>query len=72
MTKTYDQVKFCDFIGKAETDTLSCQTYTIKNEVPGGFPGGPVIKNLPCNAGDMGSVPGLEIKIAHAAGQLSS
>ena len=24
-----------------------------------GFPGGPVIKNLPANAGDMGSSPGL-------------
>ena len=23
------------------------------------FPGGPVIKNLPDNAGDMGSIPGL-------------
>ena len=23
------------------------------------FPGGPVVKNLPANAGDMGSVPGL-------------
>ena len=22
------------------------------------FPGGPVIKNLPANAGDMGSIPG--------------
>ena len=24
-----------------------------------GFPGGPVIKNLPANAGDTGSIPGL-------------
>ena len=23
------------------------------------FPGGPVVKNLPANAGDMGSIPGL-------------
>ena len=22
------------------------------------FPGGPVVKNLPANAGDMGSIPG--------------
>ena len=21
------------------------------------FPGGPVVKNLPCNAGDVGSIP---------------
>ena len=26
------------------------------------FPGGPVIKNLPCNAGDMGSIPGGELR----------
>ena len=25
----------------------------------GGFPGGAVVKNLPANAGDMGSSPGL-------------
>ena len=24
----------------------------------GDFPGGPVVKNLPANAGDMGSIPG--------------
>ena len=24
-----------------------------------GFPGGLVVKNLPCNAGDTGSIPGL-------------
>ena len=23
------------------------------------FPGGPVVKNPPCNVGDMGSIPGL-------------
>ena len=26
----------------------------------GDFPGGPVVKNLPANAGDMGSTPALE------------
>ena len=25
---------------------------------PGDFPDGPVFKNLPCNAGDMSSIPG--------------
>ena len=35
------------------------------------FPGGPVVKNLPSNAGDMGSVPGGGTKIPHAVGQLS-
>ena len=36
-----------------------------------GLPGGPVVKNLPSNAGDMGSVPGGGTKIPHAVGQLS-
>ena len=35
------------------------------------FPGGPVVKNLPCNAGDVGSIPGQGTKIPHDAGQLS-
>ena len=36
------------------------------------FTGGPVVKNLPCNAGDMGSIPDQGTKIPHAAEQLSS
>ena len=35
------------------------------------FPGGAVVKNLPSNAGDAGSIPGQGTKIRHAAGQLS-
>ena len=35
------------------------------------FPGGPVVKNLPSNAGDKGSIPGQGTKIPHAMGQLS-
>ena len=30
------------------------------------FPGGPVVKNLPSDAGDMGLVPGRATKIPHA------
>ena len=37
----------------------------------GDFPGGPVVKNPPSNAGDVGSIPGQGIKIPHAVGQLS-
>ena len=36
-----------------------------------GFPGGLVIKNLPGNARDTGSIPGWGIKIPHASKQLS-
>ena len=33
------------------------------------FPGGPVVKNLPCNVEDEGSIPGWGSKILHAPGQ---
>ena len=32
------------------------------------FPGGPVVKNLPCNGGDTSSIPALGTKIPHAKG----
>ena len=35
------------------------------------FPGGPVVKNLSCNAGDSGSIPGRGDEVLHATGQLS-
>ena len=35
------------------------------------FPGGPVVKNLPSNAGDVGSIPGWGAKILHVVGQPS-
>ena len=34
------------------------------------IPGGPVVKNLPSNAGDTGSIPGLGTEIPYATGQL--
>ena len=35
------------------------------------FPDGPVAKNLPSNAGYVGSIPGWGTMIPHATGQLS-
>ena len=35
------------------------------------FPGGPVVKNPPYNAGDVGLIPGQGTKTPHAVGQLS-
>ena len=35
------------------------------------FPGCPVVRSLPANAGDTGSIPGPRTKIPHATGQLS-
>ena len=37
----------------------------------GDFPGGPVVKNLPTNAGEVCSISGPGTKIPHAMGQLS-
>ena len=34
---------------------------SIKNIGNRDFPGGPVVKNLPCNAGDAGLIPGWDI-----------
>ena len=42
-----------------------------ENICGGDFPGGPVVKNPPSNAGDAGSIPGWGTKIPHALGQLS-
>ena len=36
--------------------------------MPRDFPGGPVVKSLPYNAGDAGSIPGQGTKIPHATG----
>ena len=44
---------------------------TFKKWAKGDFPGGPVVKNLPSNAGGAGLIPGRGTKIPHAMGQLS-
>ena len=38
-----------------------------KDSRVGDFSGGPVVKNLQCNAGDLGSILSQETKIPHAA-----
>ena len=43
----------------------------IKKKKIRDFPGGPVAKNPPSNAGDRGLIPGQGTKIPHATGQLS-
>ena len=40
-----------------------------KEKRVGGFPGGPVVKNPPCNARDIGLIPAWGIKIPHAVEQ---
>ena len=43
----------------------------LKKKFVRDFLGGPVVKNLPYSAGDMGSIPGKGFNIPHAAEQLS-
>ena len=52
--------------------TLLLENKTKKNEWKDrDYPGGPLAKNLPWNAGRMGSIAGWGTKIPHASGQLS-
>ena len=55
---------------------VPCNLYNITQQlylnksILEGFPGGPVVKNLPHNAGDGGSIPDWGTKIPHASEQL--
>ena len=48
-----------------------CLKALLKKTSSWDFPGGPVVKNPPCNAGDTGSIPGRETNSPHAETQLS-
>ena len=50
---------------KRETRKIRC----LRNQSKGDFPGGPMVKNPPSNAGDVGSIPGRGTEIPHAPGQ---
>ena len=50
-----------------ETDTIIVPILKLKQ----GFPGGPVVQEMPSNAGHTGWIPGLGTKIPHATGQPS-
>ena len=50
---------------------LVCLQEETSKQTNRDFPGGPVVKNLPYNAGDTGSIPGQGTKIPHAVGQLN-
>ena len=54
-------------------DVTSHQGNATQNHSERGldFPGGPVVKNLPFNAGNTGSIPGLGTKIPHASETLT-
>ena len=49
-------------------DFIKIRAFQVQRHYQRDFPGGPVVKNPPSNAGDMGSIPGQEAKIPHAMG----
>ena len=69
--KNTDQVAVC-FSGRALLIMASSSTgENYGKKVNMDFPGGPVVRNLPANVGEVGSIHGLGTKIPHAVGQLS-
>ena len=58
------QKHFGDIVYNGEKlETSQCpQKEIFKNEICWDFPGGPVLKNTPSNAGDAGSIPDWELR----------
>ena len=53
---------------KIRKSKSGCQALVVsKDSRVGDFSGGPVVNNLQCNAGDLGSILSQETKIPHAA-----
>ena len=52
------KVLYPEYIKNCYDPTINGQITQFKN-APGGFPGGAVVENLPADAGDTGSSPGL-------------
>ena len=51
--------------------TTANSTTLLTSKLPRDSPGDPVVKNLPCYAGDSGLIPAQGTKVSHAAEQLS-
>ena len=51
----------------SKVSQINCYSNELRD-----LPGGPVVKNSPSNAENVGSIPGRGIKIPYATGQLSS
>ena len=52
---------------KISTSWVFCNSnYFFKSIISWAFPGGPLVKNLPCNAGDMGLILGQGTNIPNA------
>ena len=62
----------CRYSPALQADSLPTEPPEKPKKLRGeDFPGGPVVRNLPQNAWDAGSIPGRGTEIPHATGQLS-
>ena len=64
-------LQYCKVISLQLINEKKKKRRRIQTCIYGDFPGCPVVKNLPCHAGDVGLIPGWVIKIPHASEQLS-
>ena len=62
----YLLIELLSYTGNGNIQLAKC--YQV---VPRGCPGDLLVKNLPSNEAEMGSIPGWGIKIPHTVGQLS-
>ena len=58
-------------MGHGEKEKTTLNAFKSSKVSVQDFPGGPVVKNPPCNARDAGSVPGWGTKMPHALPQLA-
>ena len=71
-TKMVKVKKYANFTHeRAGVTVFISNSFKTKEHYSRDFPGGPVVKNPPCDAGDEGSIPDWGTKIPDAAGQLS-
>ena len=55
-------------MGSTPEDLTSYRSKMFKKKkITGDFPGGPVVKTLPCNEGSAGSIPGQGAKLPHSS-----
>ena len=59
----------CEKLKKKKKKKKKKTTHTGNKEDFGDFPRGPVVKTLPSNAGDAGSIPGGELRSHMSCGQ---
>ena len=65
-TQSTELISLC-YGGVFLKDIPACPSSKLKPSIAGDFPGGPVIKTSPSNAGGAGSIPGQGAKIPHAS-----